>query len=118
MSGMTASVLLRSRFTEADSGIVTAMLRKLVDGVTETRKGRHWEFSICGAIASLSVVDTKDRSFDFEDELIRNNLLFDEAPDAMLLSIGTRRDCDRELFTIIAERLSAELNGVDCGVQL
>ena len=116
MSGMIATVLLRSRFTDIDSGMVTEILRRHFDRVTQTRRGRHWEFTVSGASASLSVFDTMERAYDFQDDLLRNGLLFDDAPDALLLCIGTRRECDREAISAFTKMLSSELNGVDCGI--
>jgi len=116
MSGLTASVLLRSAFTEVDSGRVTQLLRALTDNVIETRKGRYWDFTVKNAVASLSVLSTLERDYDFEDQLLAHDLLFDDAPDAFVLSFGTRRDCDRTNCEKIAAELTDLFKGINCGL--
>lgn len=106
MSGLTACVLLRRPFTPADTGRVTQLLRELVDDVSETRHGRHWEFTSQNTAGLLSVLDTSEHADDFEEQLVANDLLFDDAPDAIVLSFGTQRDCDREICATIAARLT------------
>ncbi|MBC8350474.1 MAG: hypothetical protein H8E66_00710 [Planctomycetes bacterium] len=115
MSGITASILLRSAFTVADTGRVTRILRDLADDVTETRKGRHWEFTVDNAHASLSVLSTSDYDFDFEDDLLANSLLFEQAPEAFLLSFGSSRDSDREACSLLVARLIESFGGIHCG---
>lgn len=115
MSGHTASVLLRSAFTAVDSGLVTQFLRGLTDDVFETRKGRYWEFTVENAAASISVLSTLEHDFDFEDQLLAHDLLFDDAPDAFVLSFGTRRDCDRANCEKIAAELTDLFKGINCG---
>jgi hypothetical protein len=115
MSGLTASVLLRSAFTAVDSSRVTQLLRDLTEHVVETRKGRHWQFTVKNAVASLSVLSTLEHDYDFEDQLLAHDLLFDDAPDAFVLSFGTRRDCDRAVCSRIAAELADLFEGIDCG---
>lgn len=116
MSGLTASVLLRSAFTAVDSGRVTQLLRSLTEGVSETRKGRHWQFTVNNAVATLSVLSTWEHEYDFEDQLLAHDLLFDDASEALLLSFGTSRDCDRAACSGIAAELADLFKGVNCGL--
>ena len=101
MSGVTASILLCSAFTPSDTGRVTQLLRAVAADVSEARKGRHWDFTASDAIASLTVLSTFDHAAEFEDDLLANDLLFDDAPDAFVLRFTTSRDCDRELCGLL-----------------
>jgi len=114
MSGLIASVLLRQSFTPADTGRVSNILRSVVDGVSETRKCRHWEFVVQNATASLSVQSTFEHAHDFEDQLISNDLLFDDAPDAFVLCFVTRRDSDIATCAKLAALLAESFGGIDC----
>lgn len=116
MSGLIATVLLRSLFTPADTGRVTDILRNITDDVTETRKGRHWDFVVQNAAASLSVLSTSEHVYDFEDDLLANDLLFDNAPEAFLLCFGTRRDCDRDTCSKLAAQFAESFGGINCGL--
>ena len=116
MSGLTATVLLRSSFTPADTGRVTDILRTHSDRVTETRKGRHWDFVVHNAAASLSVLSTFEHSYDFEEDLLANDLLFDDAPEAFLLCFCLRRDCDRDTCSKLAVQLAESFGGINCGL--
>lgn len=115
MSGLIASVLLRSAFTAVDSSRVTQLLRSLTEDVVESRKGRYWQFTVKNAVASLSVFSTSKHEHDFEDQLLAHDLMFDDAPDAFVLSFGTRRDCDRVNCAKIAAELADLLEGINCG---
>lgn len=115
MSGLSASVLLRSVFTAVDSNRATRLLRSLTENVVESRKGRYWEFTVDNAAASLSVLSTLEHDYDFEDQLLAHDLLFDDAPDAFVLSFGTRRDCDRANCEKIAAELTDLFKGINCG---
>lgn len=117
MSGLIASVLLRRAFSPADTGRVTDLLRRHADDVTETRKGRHWTFVANNAIASLSVVNTATHPYDFEDELVANDLDFDDAPEAFMLAFPTRRDCDHDKCMVLARNLAELFGGVDCSIR-
>jgi hypothetical protein len=114
MSGITKFVLLRSAFAPADSGRVTDLLRQHADDVTETRKGRHWNFVIGDAVVSLSVLNTARHKYDFEDDLLENDLDFDDAPEAFLLSFPTRRECDHEKCIVLSRRLAELFGGIVC----
>ena len=115
MSRVTASVLLRSAFTPSDSGRVTQLLRAIATDVSDTRKGRHWDFTASNIVASLSVLSTSEHAHDFEDDLLANDLLFDDAPDALLICFPTSRECDRELCAELAAKLADSFGGVNCG---
>lgn len=115
MSGTTAFVLLRSAFTPADSGGVTDLLRRYSDDVKETRKGRHWTFVVENAEVSLSVLNTATHQYDFEDDLIDNDLHFDDAPDAFVLAFPARRECDREKCNLLARDLAEMFGGIVSG---
>jgi hypothetical protein len=115
MSGVTASVLLRSAFTPSDSGRVTQLLRAIATDVSDTRKGRHWDFTASNAIASLSVLSTFEHAHDFEDDLLAHDLLFEDAPEAFLLSFATGRECDRALCAELAAKLADSFRGINCG---
>jgi hypothetical protein len=116
MSGVTASVLLRSTFTLSDAVRVTQLLRAIATDVHEARKGRHWDFTAASAIASLSVLSTYEHADTFEDDLLSHDLLFDDAPDAFLLAFPSNRDCDRELVAELAAKLADFFGGINCGV--
>jgi len=115
MSGVTASVLLRSPFTPADTGRVTQLLRAIASDVSETRKGRHWDFTASNAAASLTVFATTKHASEFEDDLLANDLLFDDAPDAFVLAFPTSRECDRDLCGLLAAKLAETFGGINCG---
>ncbi|MGB4711761.1 MAG: hypothetical protein WBH50_25550 [Fuerstiella sp.] len=115
MSGLTTKVLLRSAFTASDSGRVTQLLRAIAPDVSEARKGRHWDFTVSNAVVSLSVLSTSDHEQQFEDELLANGLLFDDAPDAFLLTFPTNRECDREICAELAAKLADTFEGINCG---
>ena len=115
MSGLIATVLLRSSFTPHDTGRVTRILRSVADNVTETRKGRHWSFIVENAVASLSVLSTSEHACDFEDQLLERDMLFEDAPDAFLIAFGTRRECDHETCSRLAVELAKAFDGVNCG---
>lgn len=115
MSGISASVLLRSAFTAVDTGSVTDFLKQHGDDVTETRKGRHWTFVANNAVASLSVLHTATHEYDFEDDLIRNGLDYDDAPEAFVLTFPTRRECDREKCALLVRDLAETFGGIACG---
>lgn len=117
MSGLTASVLLRRPFTPTDTCRVTDLLRQHADDVSETRKGRHWIFVVDNATASLSVLNTATHPYDFEDDLIDNDLDFDDAPEAFLLAFPTRRELDYDKCVVLARDLAEMFGGVDCGIQ-
>ena len=105
MSGVTATILLRAAFTPADTGRVTQLLRAVSPEVSESRKGRHWDFAVTDGTASLSVLSTIDHAADFEDDLLANDLLFEDAPDAFVLSFPTGRECDQDLCHLLADKL-------------
>ena len=115
MSGLFASVLLRSAFTPADTSGVTELLRRYADEVTETRKGRHWTFVVNDAVGTLSVLNTAKHPYDFEIDMIENGLDFDDAPDAFVLAIPTRRECDLEVSTALIRDLANIHGGIACG---
>lgn len=115
MSGVTASVLLRSPFMPSDTGRVTQLLRAIANDVSEARKGRHWDFTVSNTVASLTVFATSQHASDFEDDLLANDLLFDDAPDALVISFPTSRDCDRDLCGLLSEKLAETLGGINCG---
>lgn len=116
MSGITASVLLRSPFTPADTARATQLLRAIANDVSESRKGGHWDFTASGTAASLTVFATSKHASEFEDDLLANDLLFDDAPDAFVISFPTSRDCDRDLCGLLAAKLAETFGGINCGV--
>ena len=115
MSGLSATILLRSLFTPADTGRVTDILQGIADHVIETRKGRHWKFVVQNTAASVSVFSTSEHSHNLEDDLLVHDLSFDDAPEAFVLSFGTRRDCDRNTCSKIAAQLTESFGGINCG---
>ena len=112
MSGTTAFVFLRRAFTPADSGDVTDLLRRHADDVKETRKGRHWTFIVANAEISLSVLNTAAHRYDFEDDLIDNDLNCDDAPEAFVLAFPTRRECDRDKCNLLSQELAKRFGGI------
>jgi hypothetical protein len=112
MSGMTAIVLVRERFTAANTGCVTSLLQKIAADVTETRKGRTWTCVFNDSVVSLSVVDTA--THDFAEELIDNNLEFEDVPEALVLSFPTHRDCDQENILLLSRHLAELMGGICC----
>jgi len=112
MSGTTAFVFLRRAFTPADSGDVTDLLRRHADDVKETRKGRHWSFIVANAEISLSVLNTAAHRYDFEGDLIDNDLNCDDAPEAFVLAFPTRRECDRDKCNLLSQELAKRFGGI------
>lgn len=112
-----STVLLRQTFTPVDAGLVTDLLKRLSDDVSETRKGRHWTFTVNNALAELSVLNTAARPYDFEDDLIDNDLEYDDAPEAFVVAFSTRRDCDYEKCKRLASELTELFGGIDCGIR-
>jgi len=116
MSGLVATVLLRKTFLSEDAGRVTDILRTFADDVTETRKGRHWDFVFNNTVASLSVFSTSQRAYDYEDLLLANDLLFEDTPEVIEIYIGTKRECNREMCSKLSEQLSQCFDGINCGL--
>lgn len=115
MSGMTYSVLVLSEFSPSDSGRVTGILREMADAVTETRRGRHWDCAVHGIAVSLQVRSTKKHDYDYEDDLLKHGLLFDDAPEAFLITCGVRNHRLHDWCSDLGRRLTTEFDGVDCG---
>ena len=112
MSGISASVLLRSPFLVQDSARVTTLLREVASGLNETRKGQHWEFTINNRRGILYVVDTDHPDWDFLGVLIEAGWDFDEEPAALILSFLTRGDREREICEELPRRLAEILGGI------
>jgi len=112
MSGITAFVLLKSAFTPSDSGRVTRLLQRFAEGVSETRKGRHWTCVVNDVVVSLSVVNASPDFFDFQDQQIENHLAFDGAVEAFVLSFPIGRECDQEKCALLSHHLAKLVGGV------
>ena len=112
MSGISASVLLRSPFLVQDSARVTTLLREVASDLKETRKGRYWEFTINNRRGIFYVVDTDHPDWDFLDLLIEAGWDFDEEPAAIILSFFTRGDREWEICEELPRRLAEVLGGI------
>ncbi|MEO1529889.1 MAG: hypothetical protein AAFX06_31125 [Planctomycetota bacterium] len=106
MSGATASVILYSPFTAVQTGLVSRLLHEHASSVTETRKGRHWEFTDGASCASLTVFETRDRP-DCHESLLKAGLTDDDAPEIILIAYPLRADRDacEKLAAVVAELL-------------
>ena len=112
MSGLTEAVLIPRNFEPADSGCVTSLLQTLFDEVQETRKGRHWRLAMEGRAASLTVVSTVDRLFDYEDALLDAGCMPEDMPEAFEIVFGCSGEHDRQLCESLSKKLEQEFNGV------
>ncbi|MEM7456340.1 MAG: hypothetical protein AAF456_18485 [Planctomycetota bacterium] len=113
MSGAIASVILRSPFTVAQSGLVLQLLSDQTSDVAETRKGRHWDFTDGGSRASLTVLETHDRP-EYHDDLMDAGLTTDDAPEIVVIAYPSKTDRNacRRLAVLVADLLA----GLDRGV--
>ena len=110
MSGAIASVILSSPFTVAQTGLVSQLLRDHTSDVTETRKGRHWDFTDSGSRASLTVFETHDRP-DCHDDLLDAGLTTDDAPEIVVIAYPSKTDRDAcERLAVLVSNLLAGLN--------
>jgi len=91
MSGTTASVILHTPFTVADTGLVSQLLRGNATDVTETRKGRHWEFTESGSRASLAIFETAGR-VEVEADLLDAGLLANDVPEIVVITYPSKHD--------------------------
>ena len=110
MSGAIASVILRSPFTVAQTGLVSQLLHDHTSDVTETRKGRHWDFTDSGSRASLTVFETQDR-LDCHDDLLDAGLTTDDASEIVVIAYPSKTDRDAcERLAVLVAHLLAGLN--------
>ena len=116
MSGAIASVILRSPFSTADTGLVSQLLRDHTTEVAETRKGRHWAFTDSGSRASLTVFETSGRA-DFHDDLVDAGLSADDAPEIVVIAYPSKHDRDScaRLADLVAQLLAGLNRGVGDG---
>ena len=116
MSSATAIVSLRSPFSLADGGLVDQILRELMTDVSDSRKGRHWEFTDGQSRGSLTVFETEDRD-EFEGDLLDARLLPDDAPEIVVIAypLKTNRDSCGRLAEIVAKKLSGVYRGPSDG---
>ena len=113
MSGSTATVILRSPFTLAHTGLVAQLLREHTSKVSETRKGRHWDFTDGNSRASLTVFETDGRA-EFEEDLLDAGLLPDNAPEIVVIAYPLK--ADRDSCGRLAELVAKQLSGLSLGV--
>lgn len=88
MSGVIATVLLRSPFTPADTRRVTRILLEHAGETVASRKGRNWVIETSNNSASVAALSTEDDAiaYGFEEKLAAHDLGFEEAPDAIVIS--------------------------------
>lgn len=109
-------MILRSPFTAVETGLVSQLLRNHAIDVTETREGRHWDFTDSQSRASLTIFETKDRP-DFHDELLDAGLTTNDAPEIVVISYPSKRDRDAcaKMAALVAELLAGLNRGVGDG---
>ncbi len=64
----------------------------------------------------LDVQSTEKHDYDYEELLIQHGLLFEDAPEALLITCGVRDAQVGEWCKDLAERLTLEFDGINCGV--
>ncbi|TWU50755.1 hypothetical protein Poly51_40480 [Rubripirellula tenax] len=116
MSGAIASVILRSPFTVAQTGLVSQLLHDRASDVTETRKGRHWDFTDGRSRATLTVFETHGRP-DCHDDLLDAGLTTDDAPEIVVIAYPSKTDRDAcgRLAVLVADLLDGLNRGVGDG---
>jgi hypothetical protein len=117
MSGLYCTILLKKPFEVNDTGRLTKLLKAIIPEVVESRKGRHWDFAVGKCAATLSIVHTSDRSFDYEDIYDRLVITFEDAPDAIELTFRCRRESDKVACDKIRNALLGEFDAIDCGIR-
>ena len=114
MSGIASPVVLPRRFEASDSGRVTELLIQLCDEVEDSRKGKFWSLIIDGRSAQVSVVDVKDRLFDYEDALLKLDKEVAEFPEALEILFFCSSKTDSVAHSRLSECLAHELGGIAC----
>ncbi|WP_442485201.1 hypothetical protein [Aeoliella sp. SH292] len=117
MSGLYCTILLKKPFDVNDTGWLTKLLKAISSDVVESRKGLHWDFAVEHCASTLNITHTSDRSCDYEDIYQQLAITFEDAPDAIELAFGCRRECDEVACDKIRNALLAEFDAIDCGTR-
>jgi hypothetical protein len=96
-------------FSVEDTGLVSQLLRNYAAEVSETRKGRYWEFTDSGSLASLTVLKTADNA-EFEDELLNAGYLPEDVPEALVIAYPSKDN--RDACIQLAQLMVTELSGI------
>lgn len=118
----TIIVLLRAPLATWRLGEVEAILRPVASDVATSRKGHNWTFVVCHSsethesgvrqprVFTLELVGTEAQGALWGDILLEHNLLFEDAPQAFLISAPTTDPRDRAICRQMAQRLATQFH--------
>lgn len=116
MSGFVATVLLREAYTPSLSGEVGKLLREEATAVQESRSSRHWEVKVGESFLTIDIQPTNPLYGDYDDLLINLNLDYEDVPELIEISAGSRSTDVQENLQQLAQTMAERLGGINAGL--
>ncbi len=110
--GPTCAVYARCMLTDNHLLQIDTLLGKLAGTINRTRKSRIWDAWIENRHFHVCVEITDDVLWDCEDELLKLDMLPDDAPFRISLSAGVTGRKDYDMLRHLAYQIAPLVNGI------